>query len=173
MRKKLVKFIWFFRFIRKYRQLKEERKHWIQVKLPSYKKHMRHLEGVIKNERALNTELKQSNAELRNLFNAQRTELDKVKADLTKIHRHFNDVFVEVPASSNDNGNGQECNKVRCCTKQEAKDFAYQVKCRTRQEFTVYERDKCPKNKRTSKPYWHITHSQKWLRGIYGQSNVQ
>lgn len=65
------------------------------------------------------------------------------------------------------------CTKEKCSTKQEALEFARKVRARTGQQFTTYECEICPRSKRTGKKWWHITHKEKYLRGLYGKPNVQ
>lgn len=58
------------------------------------------------------------------------------------------------------------CGKVKCCTEEEAKEFAKKVGTETGFSYVPYKCDKCPHNKRTNQAWWHITHKFEVFRGL-------
>lgn len=169
LRIRLKKFIWFFRFIRKYNQLKEERRQYIQVKLPKHKKELKQLREQVQ-------ERNQTIKELRDLSNALRLERDKASDKNVVLEKQLEDLTLLVDTKFVDEhrkNTDKPCNKQRCCDRQEAKEFAYKVRARTGQGFVPYECSICPVNKRTGKKIWHITHKERFLRGLYGPANLQ
>jgi len=107
--------------------------------------------------------------ELKQVVEAQRERIDLLSLPVQKYIDEINSLAITIEQGTEDS----PCLKVKCCTRAEAKEFAFHARRRLNHHFEPYECEKCPVNKRTGELYWHITHKDRKLRGLYGSANVQ